>query len=185
MKTNEVKKNAIEFLNAELCSPFAVLNAINKNRKAPEIVELFAAYGINKKLELSDLLGLYDYSDRNIFCKLQKINNKKDVAYCEYTQYKIGGSFFQVVPIKFTIKDFFASIEAANRLKKENEKQAAMYEKLFASAEKKAEKKESKAKASKAAKRAAKVDALVFQLTAANPDLTADKIREIAEQLAA
>lgn len=53
MKTNvskaNVKKEAINVLTNEMLSPFAVLNAINKNRKDPAIMDLLNMYGITKK----------------------------------------------------------------------------------------------------------------------------------------
>lgn len=49
MKTNvfkaNVKKEAINVLTNEMLSPFAVLNAINKNRKDPAIMELLKCTG--------------------------------------------------------------------------------------------------------------------------------------------
>lgn len=87
MKTNvskaNVKKEAINVLTNEMLSPFAVLNAINKNRKDTAIMELLNMYGITKKLELSDLCGLYDYSERNVFCKLRKITDKNNIEFVD------------------------------------------------------------------------------------------------------
>lgn len=144
MKTNvskaNVKKEAINVLTNEMLSPFAVLNAINKNRKDPFIMELLNMYGITKKLKLSDLCGLYDYSERNIFCKLRKITDKKNIEFCEYKQAKIGNSFYEYVPIRFTIRDFFYSLESALKLKKESEKTTQMYTDIFNKEENKAEK---------------------------------------------
>lgn len=144
MKTNvskaNVKKEAINVLTNEMLSPFAVLNAINKNRKDPAIMELLNMYGITKKLELSDLCGLYDYSERNVFCKLRKITDKKNIEFCEYKQAKIGTAFYEYIPIRFTIRDFFYSLESALKIKKETEKNAQMYADLFSKEENKAEK---------------------------------------------
>lgn len=126
MKTNvskaNVKKEAINVLTNEMLSPFAVLNAINKNRKDPAIMDLLNMYGITKKLELSDLCGLYDYSERNVFCKLRKITDKNNIEFCEYKQAKIGNAFYEYIPIRFTIRDFFYSLESALKLKKETER---------------------------------------------------------------
>ena len=108
MKTNNnLKKEAINVLTQEMLSPFAVMNAINKNRKDPVISELLQTYAITKKLDFSALLGLYDYTDKNIFCKLKKITSKKNISFCEYKQVKIKNTFFELVPIKFTISDTY------------------------------------------------------------------------------
>lgn len=160
MKTNvskaNVKKEAINVLTNEMLSPFAVLNAINKNRKDPAIMELLNMYGITKKLELSDLCGLYDYTDKNIFCRLRKRTSKKDIEFCEYKQVKIGNAFYEYVPIRFTIRDFFYSLESALKLKKETERLEQMYADLFNKEDDKAEKAKEKA-ANKAEKRAKQI----------------------------
>lgn len=160
MKTNvskaNVKKEAINVLTNEMLSPFAVLNAINKNRKDPAIMDLLNMYGITKKLELSDLCGLYDYSERNVFCKLRKITDKKNIEFCEYKQAKIGNAFYEYVPIRFTIRDFFYSLESALKLKKEAERIEQMYADLFNKEDNKAEKAKATIKAANKAEKRAK-----------------------------
>lgn len=178
MKTNyEIKKEAINVLTQEMISPFAVMNAINKNRKDPAIAELMQMYGITKKLDLSALLGLYDYSDKNVFCKLKKLTNKQSYTYCEYKQVKIRNTFYELVPIKFTIADFFASMDAKKKIDAENERIAKELEKLFAESEKQ----ESKKKAAKAAK----VTELAKKLQEQLPDLPYSKVLEIAGKMVA
>lgn len=173
MKTNNnLKKEAINVLTQEMLSPFAVMNAINKNRKDPVISELLQTYAITKKLDFSALLGLYDYTDKNIFCKLKKISSKKNISFCEYKQVKIKNTFFELVPIKFTISDFFASMDAKKKIDEEKERTAKELEKAFAAAEKESAKRQA-AKEEKA-KRLAEV--LRLQL----PDLPFSKIMEIA-----
>lgn len=177
MKTNNnLKKEAINVLTQEMLSPFAVMNAINKNRKDPVISELLQTYAITKKLDFSALLGLYDYTDKNIFCKLKKISSKKNISFCEYKQVKIKNTFFELVPIKFTISDFFASMDAKKKIEEEKERTAKELEKAFAAAEKESAKKQA-AKEEKA-KRLAEV--LRLQL----PDLPFSKIMEIAMKTA-
>lgn len=173
-----VKKEAINVLTNEMLSPFAVLNAINKNRKDPAVMELLKQYGITKKLELSDLCTLYDYSDRNVFCKLRKINNKKDIEYCEYKQIKIGCTFYEYIPIKFTIREFFYSLESALKIQKENEKTAQMYADLFESKEKK----ETKKAAKKAADLSSKIAKKAKELQSEFPDLPEAAILKIAQK---
>lgn len=176
MEKNNVKKEAINVLSEEMLSPFAVMNAINKNRKNPVIAELLEMYGISKKMDFSYLLGLYDYTDKNIFCKLKKITCKKNIAFCEYKQLRIRNAYYQLVPIKFTISDFFASMDAKKKLEAENERQAKELEKLFADAEREAAKRK-QAKEEKAQKLA---EALRLHL----PDLPYEKILEIARKAA-
>lgn len=177
MKTNNnLKKEAINVLTQEMLSPFAVMNAINKNRKDPVISELLQTYAITKKLDFSALLGLYDYTDKNIFCKLKKITDKQNITFCEYKQIRIRNSYYELIPIKFTISDFFASMDAKKKIEEENQRTAKELEKAFAAAEKEAEK-ERTAKEEKAKRLA---EALRLQL----PDLPFSKIMEIAMEAA-
>lgn len=189
MKTNvskaNVKKEAINVLTNEMLSPFAVLNAINKNRKDPAIMELLNMYGITKKLELSDLCGLYDYSERNVFCKLRKITDKKNIEFCEYKQAKIGNAFYEYIPIRFTIRDFFYSLESALKIKKEAEKTAQMYADLFSKEENKAEKAKEKAKKkaeNKAEKRAKQVAEKAKELRDKYKDVPENILLQLAEE---
>lgn len=187
MKTNvskaNVKKEAINVLTNEMLSPFAVLNAINKNRKDPAIMELLNMYGITKKLELSDLCGLYDYSERNVFCKLRKITDKKNIEFCEYKQAKIGNAFYEYVPIRFTIRDFFYSLESALKLKKETERLEQMYADLFNKEDNKAEKAKATIKAAnKAEKRAKQIADKAKELRDKYKDVPENILLQLAEE---
>lgn len=159
-----------------MLSPFAVMNAINKSRKDPVISELLNMYGISGKIGFSALLGLYDYTDKNIFCKLKKITDKQNITYCEYKQIKIRNSYYELIPIKFTISDFFASMDAKKKIEEEKERTAKELEKAFAAVEKELIKKRT-AKEEKAKQLA---EALRLQL----PDLPFEKIMEIARKAA-
>lgn len=189
METNvskaNVKKEAINVLTNEMLSPFAVLNAINKNRKDPAIMELLNMYGITKKLELSDLCGLYDYSERNVFCKLRKITDKNNIEFCEYKQAKIGNSFYEYIPIRFTIRDFFYSLESALKLKKETERIEQMYADLFNKEDNKAEKAKEKATikaANKAEKRAKQIAEKAKELRDKYKDVPENILLQLAEE---
>nr|DAZ73675.1 MAG TPA: hypothetical protein [Caudoviricetes sp.] len=185
MKTNvskaNVKKEAINVLTNEMLSPFAVLNAINKNRKDPAIMELLNMYGITKKLELSDLCGLYDYSERNVFCKLRKITDKNNIEFCEYKQVKIGNAFYEYIPIRFTIRDFFYSLESSLKLKKETERIEQMYADLFNKEDNKAEKAKEKA-ANKAEKRAKQIAEKAKELRDKYKDVPENILLQLAEE---
>lgn len=187
MKTNvskaNVKKEAINVLTNEMLSPFAVLNAINKNRKDPAIMELLNMYGITKKLELSDLCSLYDYSERNIFCKLRKITDKNNIEFCEYKQAKIGNAFYEYIPIRFTIRDFFYSLESALKLKKETERLEQMYADLFNKEDNKAEKAKATIKAAnKAEKRAKQIAEKAKELRDKYKDVPENILLQLAEE---
>lgn len=187
MKTNvskaNVKKEAINVLTNEMLSPFAVLNAINKNRKDPAIMELLNMYGITKKLELSDLCSLYDYSERNIFCKLRKITDNNNIEFCEYKQEKIGNAFYEYIPIRFTIRDFFYSLESALKLKKETERLEQMYADLFNKEDNKAGKAKATIKAAnKAEKRAKQIAGKAKELRDKYKDVPENILLQLAEE---
>lgn len=168
-----------------MLSPFAVLNAINKNRKDPAIMDLLNMYGITKKLELSDLCALYDYSERNVFCKLRKITDKNNIEFCEYKQAKIGNAFYEYIPIRFTIRDFFYSLESALKLKKETERLEQMYADLFNKEANKAEKAKAKATikaANKAEKRAKQIAEKAKELRDKYKDVPENILLQLAEE---
>ena len=124
MKTNvskaNVKKEAINVLTNEMLSPFAVLNAINKNRKDPAIMDLLNMYGITKKLELSDLCALYDYSERNVFCKLRKITLESALKMKKETERleQMYADLFNKEANKAEKAKAKATIKAANKAEK-------------------------------------------------------------------
>ena len=182
MKTNlskaTLEKNVINFVERELNSPFAVLNYINKNRKEPEIFEFLEVYGINRKLTLEDLCGLYDYTDKNIFCKLVRLEEESKPTYCSYKTIKIGNTVYEYIPVKFTVKEFIKSLKSALKIQKANEKTAQMYANLFESKEKKETKKADK----KAADLSSKIAQKAKELQSEFPDLPEAAILKIAQK---
>lgn len=169
-----LEKNVINFVERELNSPFAVLNYINKNRREPEIADFLEAYDINRKLTLDDLCGLYDYTDKNIFCKLVRMNEESTPSYCSYKTKKIGNTVYEYIPVKFTVKEFIKSLKSALKMQKENEKTAQMYAALFESKEKKETK--------KAADLSSKIAKKAKELQSEFPDLPEAAILKIAQK---
>lgn len=173
-----LEKNVINFVERELNSPFAVLNYINKNRREPEIADFLEAYDINRKLTLDDLCGLYDYTDKNIFCKLVRLNEESTPSYCSYKTKKIGNTVYEYIPVKFSVKEFIKSLKSALKIQKENEKTAQMYVALFESKEKK----ETKKAAKKAADLSLRIAKKAKELQSELPDLPEDVILKIAQK---
>lgn len=169
----QVKKNAINVLTQEMISPFAAMNAINKNRNNPEIAELLQMYGISKKMQITDLLSINTGGEKDIFCKLQKVS---DIEYLDGNELKvirIKKNWYEYTPILFTIREFFASLEAAQKVKAEAEK-------LKAEAEK-AEIRKAIKQAEKESRISGKADELAKAIALQYPDMSADKCLEIAK----
>lgn len=109
-----VKRNAVKELNSILKSPFAVMNLINKNRESENIKPLMDLYKIEKieKIELSMLLHVTT-GGAPVFCKLQKIS---DIEFLDGNELKvilIGKTYYEYIPIKFSVSAFFQSLEGA------------------------------------------------------------------------
>lgn len=178
-----IEKNVINFVERELNSPFAVLNYINKNRKEPEIVAFLEAYNINRKLTLDDLCGLYDYTDKNIFCKLVRLNEENKPTYCSYKTIKIGNTVYEYIPVKFTVREFIKSLKSALKIQKENEKTAQMYAALFENNEKKAAKKAAKKAGKRAENREKRIEKKANELKSEFADIPESVLRQLAVKL--
>lgn len=172
---SHVKKSAITVLTQEMISPFAVMNAINKNRNNPEIAELLQMYGISKKMQITDLLSINTGGEKDIFCKLQKVS---DIEYLDGNELKvihIKKNWYEYTPIRFTIREFFASLEAAKKVNAEAEKLKAEVEK--------AETQKAARQAVKEALRATKVEELAKTISLKYPDMSPERCKEIAETM--
>lgn len=171
-----LKKNAVKELNSILKSPFAVMNLINKNRESENIKKLMDLYGIDK-LELSMLLYVTT-GGAPVFCKLQKVSDIEYLNGDELKVVRIGQNYFEYVPIKFTVSAFFASLESAMKIAKEEERLKKQQEKAAAKKAKKA----TESKAKKEEKRAAKVAAKAKELKEKYADLPDNIIMQLAEE---
>lgn len=176
---SQVKKEAINVLTQEMISPFAVMNAINKNRNNPAIAEALKLYGIDKKISLENLLSINTGGERDIFCKLRKVS---DIEYLDGNELKvirIKNNYFEYVPIKFTINEFFASMDSIlkinNEQKRIQEAESKQAEKLLA--------KETKKETKKAEKRESKINATLQALKLEFLDASEDMLLQIAERI--
>lgn len=122
MKTvKNVKKEAVNALNQIMLSPFAVINAINRNRKEAAVSEILTKYGVSGKIGLAHLLTVQD-GERDIVCKLQEVKAPEYLDGNELKVVKIGSKLYEYVPIKFTVSEFFSSLSSVERLGRLKEK---------------------------------------------------------------
>lgn len=143
-----VKRNAVKELNSILKSPFAVMNLINKNRESENIKPLMDLYKI-EKIELSMLLHVTT-GGAPVFCKLQKVSDIEFLDGNELKVIKIGKTYYEYIPIKFSVSAFFQSLEAAIKVASEAEKAKKATEKSIIKRTKKATETTSKQIAKKA-----------------------------------
>lgn len=143
-----VKRNAVKELNSILKSPFAVMNLINKNRESENIKPLMDLYKI-EKIELSMLLHVTT-GGAPVFCKLQKVSDIEFLDGNELKVIQIGKTYYEYIPIKFSVSAFFQSLEAAIKVASEAEKAKKATEKSTIKRTKKATETTSKQIAKKA-----------------------------------
>ena len=183
---SQVKKEAINVLTQEMISPFAVMNAINKNRNNPAIAEALKLYGIDKKMSLESLLSINTGSERDIFCKLRKVSDIDFLDGNELKVIRIKNNYFEYVPIKFTINEFFASMDSVlkinNEQKRIQEAENKQVEKQLAKEAKKANRQESK-KAQAKEKEAQRIAAKAKELSGEYTDVPENVLLQIAADL--
>lgn len=170
----QVKKVAINKVNNEMNSPFAVLNYINKKRTDPEIAPALEMYGIANKMDLSMLLTINNGGERDIFCKLKKVSEIEYLNGDELQVIKIKNNYYEYIPIKFSVREFFASLEAFQKIQDEKNR-------IQEITKKETERKEKEEKA-KAEKQQEKINQLAENLALQLPDLPKEKLLEIAKK---
>ena len=149
MKAKKVTAREIKAVNnlftTEMLSPFKVLNWINTNRQktledGTKIADLLLALGV-KKLTLDDLFNHVDGYGNKTVAKLVRYNSR----ITNYLDVRvINNSTYYVVPVRYTITDFFKSLNAAiaeksgeyNVLTSSQKEYVKMFTKLLADKEK-------------------------------------------------
>ena len=141
MKAKKCTSKEVKAVNnlytEEKLSPFAVLNWINASRNkvlqdGRKIQDILNEIGV-KKLSLDDLYNYVDgygkktvarlipYTQRNYLRTLETAFGKVDVC----------GKYYIAVPLRFTVSDFFASINSAITVKNAEEKKSDDYNKAW------------------------------------------------------
>lgn len=118
MKAKKVTPKEIKAVNnlfaIEMLSPFKVLNWINTNRQktledGTKVADLLLTLGV-KKLTLDDLFNHVDGYGNKVVAKLVRYNSR----ITNYLDVRvINNSTYYVVPVRYTITDFFKSLNDA------------------------------------------------------------------------
>lgn len=168
-----VKRNAVKELNSILKSPFAVMNLINKNRESENIKPLMGLYKI-EKIELSMLLHVTT-GGAPVFCKLQKVSDIEFLDGNELKVIQIGKTYYEYIPIKYSVSAFFQSLEGAMKIASEAEKAKKAAEKLT--------KKATERSAKKSEKQSKQIAKKAKELSEKYKDVPENILLQIAEDL--
>lgn len=125
MKVSEAKKLVKTAFENEFCTPFKCLIWSNKNKNKEGFADLYKKYGITnesgsvRNLVLDDLLnvlpdGCTEDKDR-VFCKL--VSSDKD-GKAVSTFVDKNEKVWYLVPIKYSVSEFFSSVSARQSLTK-------------------------------------------------------------------
>ena len=172
-----VKRNAVKELNSILKSPFAVMNLINKNRESENIKPLMDLYKI-EKIELSMLLHVTT-GGAPVFCKLKKVSDIEFLDGNELKVIQIGKTYYEYIPIKFSVSAFFQSLEGAMKIASEAEKAKKAAEK----AAEKLTKKATERAAKKSEKQSKQIAKKAKELSEKYKDVPENILLQIAEDL--
>ena len=136
MKTKKITSKSVKAINnlysVEMLSPFKVLNWINTNRNkrledGVTISDLLSSIGL-KKLSLSDLLNYTDGYGNNVICNLVPAGKEVPVY---YDIMFVNGRSYKLVPLRYTINDFFKSLNDALKIQQAKEAKEERYTKMY------------------------------------------------------
>lgn len=136
MKTKKITSKSVKAINnlysVEMLSPFKVLNWINSNRSksledGTTISDWLASIGV-KKLSLSDLLNYVDGYGNNVICNLVPAGKEVPVY---YDIMFVNGRSYKLVPLRYTINDFFKSLNDALKIQQAKEAKEERYTKMY------------------------------------------------------
>lgn len=195
MKTTKVNKKTVKAIENDfskvMLSPFAVLNYINKNRSnkletGETIQDVLNTIGVKGKLQLNNLYNYADGYGREIIAKLETYKKHgyrlPDNA---LGLVSVCGAYYVALPLRYTLNDFFASInsviEIQNAKAKKEEKYNKVWEKITQAEYKEVARKEKALNKQRESDIKSLVNAL--KKVPANTLLTAEELREKAVEL--
>lgn len=146
MTKSALKKGVNELFNEVFASPFQVIKFIKKYKNDPRVANVLSYYGV-QNLTLEMLLTYDNGTDRPVFCELKKVREIEYLTGYELQVIKIGKAFYELVPISFSVNDFFKSLDSMQKLQKEEKRKAEKAaQELERATAKKAKKEEEKVK---------------------------------------
>lgn len=113
-----LKKGVNELFNEVFASPFKVIAFIKKYKNDPRIANMLAYYGVNN-ITLDMLLTYDNDTDRPVFCELKKVREIEYLTGYELQVIKVGKDFYELVPVSFSVNDFFKSLDSMQKIQKE------------------------------------------------------------------
>ena len=195
MKTTKVNKKTVKAIENDfskvMLSPFAVLNYINKNRSnkletGETIQDVLNTIGVKGKLQLNNLYNHVDGYGRETIAKLETYKKHgyrlPDNA---LGLVSVCGVYYVALPLRYTLNDFFASInsvvEIQNAETKKEERYNKVWEKITQAEYKEVARKEKALNKQRENDIKSLVNAL--KKVPANTLLTAEELREKAVEL--
>lgn len=141
MKTTKVNKKTVKAIENDfskvMLSPFAVLNYINKNRSnkletGETIQDVLNTIGVKGKLQLNDLYNYVDGYGRETIAKLETYKKHgyrlPDNA---LGLVSVCGTYYVALPLRYTLNDFFASINSVVEIQNAETKKEEKYNKVW------------------------------------------------------
>ena len=141
MKTTKVNKKTVKAIENDfskvMLSPFAVLNYINKNRSnkletGETIQEVLNTIGVKGKLQLNNLYNYVDGYGRETIAKLETYKKHgyrlPDNA---LGLVDVCGVYYVALPLRYTLNDFFASINSVVEIRNAEAKKEERYNKVW------------------------------------------------------
>lgn len=123
MTKSALKKGVNELFNEVFASPFKVIAFIKKYKNDPRIANMLAYYGVNS-ITLDMLLTYDNDTDRPVFCELKKVREIEYLTGYELQVIKVGKDFYELVPVSFSVNDFFRSLDSMQKIQKEEARKA-------------------------------------------------------------
>lgn len=118
-----LKKGVNELFNEVFASPFKVIAFIKKYKNDPRIANMLAYYGVNS-ITLDMLLTYDNDTDRPVFCELKKVREIEYLTGYELQVIKVEKDFYELVPVSFSVNDFFKSLDSMQKIQKEEARKA-------------------------------------------------------------
>ena len=141
MKTTKVNKKTVKAIGHDfskvMLSPFNVLNYINKNRSnkletGETIQDVLNTIGVKGKLQLNNLYNYVDGYGRETIAKLETYKKHgyrlPDNA---LGLVDVCGVYYVALPLRYTLNDFFASINSVVEIRNAEAKKEERYNKVW------------------------------------------------------
>lgn len=195
MKTTKVNKKTVKAIENDfskvMLSPFAVLNYINKNRSnkletGETIQDVLNTIGVKGKLQLNNLYNYVDGYGRETIAKLETY--KKHGYHLPDNALglvSVCGVYYVALPLRYTLNDFFASVNSVVEIQNAEAKKEERYNKIWEKITQAECKEVARKEKALNKQRESDIKSLVNALkkVPANTLLTAEELREKAVEL--